>query len=166
MRRCLLIAVFLLLAAPAAAVPQDRATVTLSSTPDKVPAGEPWKVTLTVKQPGRAPRADLAPSVEVRDADGFTTSHPAVATKRAGRYKATVVFPRAGEWTYAVRDGISAAPPEFRSVVIKDPAPAVDRPEPVGPPELPIIFAGVLVLGAAAFWLARRRRDHPPAHLA
>jgi hypothetical protein len=163
MRRCLLIAAVLLLAAPAVAVSQDRATVRLSSKPDKVPAGAPWKVMLTIKQPGRAPRADLAPSIEVRDADGFTTSHRAVATKRAGRYKATVVFPRAGQWAYAVRDGVSAAPPTFRSVVIKDPAPAVDRPDPVGPPALPIIFAGVLLLGTAGYVLIRRHRQRPPA---
>ena len=70
--------------------------------------------------------------------------------KKAGRYKATVVFPRAGQWTYAIRDGISATPPRFRSVVIKDTAPVVDRPDPVGPPGLPIAFAGLLI--------ARRRR--------
>ena len=40
MRRCLLIAAFLLLAAPAGALAQERATVKLSSKPDKVPAGE------------------------------------------------------------------------------------------------------------------------------
>ena len=166
MRRCLLIAVFLLLAAPAVAVSQDRATVKLSSAPDKVPAGEAWKVVLTIQQPGRAPRSDLTPSIEVRDADGFPTTYRAVATKQPGRYKTTVVFPKAGQWTYAVRDGLSAAPPRFRSVVIKDPAPVVDRPDPVGPPELPIIFAGVLALGAAGYVLVRRHRQGPsgPAH--
>jgi hypothetical protein len=162
--RCLLIAAFLLLAGPAAAVAQDQATVKLSSEPDKVPAGEQWKVTLTVKQPGRAPRADLTPSIEVRDADGFATSYPATPARKAGRYKTTVVFPKAGQWTYAVHDGISKAPPEFRSVVIKERAPVIDRPDPVGPPELPIIFAGVLALGAAGYALMRRHRQRPPAH--
>ena len=78
--------------------------------------------------------------------------------KKAGRYKTTVVFPKAGQWTYAIRDGISAAPPQFRSVVIKDAAPVVDRPDPVGPPGLPIAFAGLLILGAAGYLL----RQAPP----
>ena len=164
LRRFLLIALLLVLAAPAAAPGQERARVELSSKPDKVPAGEPWKVVLTIQQPGRAPRADLTPSIEVRDADGFSTTYRAVPTKQRGRYKTTVVFPKAGQWTYAVRDSISATPPRFRSVVIKDPAPVVDRPDPVGPPELPIIFAGVLALGAAGYALMRRHRQRPPAH--
>ena len=61
MRRALLIAAFLLLAAPAATLAQERATVKLSSKPDKVPTGEPWHVVLTIKQPGRAARSDLKP---------------------------------------------------------------------------------------------------------
>ncbi len=162
LRRCLLIAAFLLLGAPAAGVAQERATVKLSSTPDKIPAGEPWKVTLTIKQPGRAARADLRPAVIVKDADGFTTTYPARAAKKAGRYKTTVVFSRAGQFTYAVRDGLSTAPPEYRSVIIKAPPPTIDRPDPVGPPELPIIFAAVLALGAAGYVLIRRRH-RPPA---
>jgi hypothetical protein len=162
-RRLLLIAALLLLAAPATGVAQERATVKLSSKPDKVPAGEHWKVTLTIKQPGRSPRADLQPSIEVRDADGFVTTFRATPAKKPGRYKATVVFPKAGQWTYAIHDGISTLPPRIRSVVIKERAPVVDRPDPVGPPELPIIFAGVLALGAAGYVLIRRHRQRPPA---
>jgi hypothetical protein len=159
MRRCLLIAAFLLLAAPAGALAQERATVKLSSKPDKVPAGEAWHVTLTIKQPGRAPRSDLTPSIEVRDADGFSTSYRATATKKPGRYKTSVVFPKAGQWTYAIHDGVSTAPPTFRSVVIKDPAPAIDRPDPVGPTGLPIAFAGLLLFGTGAYLLVRRHRQ-------
>ena len=159
MRRSLLIAVFLVLAVPSAAVSQERATVKLSSKPDAVPAGEPWRVTLTIRQPGRAARADLQPAVIVRDADGFATTYPALPADKAGRYTTTITFPRAGQFTYAIRDGISTAPPEFRSVIIRDPVPAVDRPDPVGPPELPIIFAGVLALGTAGYFLLKRHRD-------
>jgi YtkA-like protein len=166
LRRALLIAAFLVLAAPADTLAQERATVKLSSQPDKVKSGDPWHVVLTIKQPGRAPRADLTPSIEVRDADGFSTTYRAVAMKKPGRYKTTVAFPKSGQWTYAIRDGLSATPPRFRSVVIKDAAPVVDRPDPVGPPGLPIAFAGLLVLGAAGYFLMKRHRQGPsgPAH--
>ena len=161
MRRCLLIAVVLLLVAPAAALAQGRVTTTLSSKPDSVPVGEPWKVTLTIKQPGRAPRSDLKPVIVLRDADGFETTFPAAATKKAGRYRTTVTFPKAGQWTYLIRDGLSTTTPAVHSVVIKEPAPVVERPDPVGPPELPIIFAGVLILGGAGYALLRRHRQRP-----
>ena len=51
MRRALLIVAFLLLAAPAATLAQERATVKLSSKPDKVPAGEPWHDSATREAP-------------------------------------------------------------------------------------------------------------------
>ena len=118
MRRCMLIVALLLLAAPAAATADGPVTTKLSSTPDGVATGRPWNVTLTIQQPGRAPRSDLRPSVEIRDADGFVSSFPARATPRAGRYRATVTFPRAGPFSYAIRDGISVTPPLEHSVVI------------------------------------------------
>jgi hypothetical protein len=158
LRRCLILAALLVLAAPAVALAQARATTTLSSKPDKVPVGEPWRVVLTITQPGRAPRSDLKPAIVIRDADGFSTTFPAVATKQPGRYRATVTFAKPGQWTYTVLDGISAAPPEAQSVVIREPAPVVDRPDPVGPPELPIIVFAVLALGTAAYVLVRRHR--------
>jgi hypothetical protein len=162
MRRCLPIVVTLLLAAPAAALADASATTRLSSTPESVPAGQPWHVVLTIRQPGRAPRADLAPAIVVRDADGFASTFPARAAKRPGRYAATVTFPKAGQWTYAVHDGLTAAPPEAHPVLIREPAPIVDRPDPVGPTELPIVFAAVLALGAAGIALWRHRHRHPP----
>jgi hypothetical protein len=166
MRRCLLIAAFLLLTAPAAASADVRATTKLSSTPQSVPAGQPWKVVLTIHQAGRAPRSDLAPAIVIRDADGFASTFPAKAVGRPGRYVTTVTFPRAGQWSYAIRDGISTTPPRSRSVVIKAPAPLVDRPDPVGPTGLPIALAALLALGGAAYVLVRRHRDRTtgPAH--
>ena len=165
MRRCLLIAAFLLLAAPAAATADVRATTKLSSTPESVPAGQPWKVVLTIHQPGRAARSDLAPAIVIRDADGFASTFSARSTGRPGRYVTTVTFPKVGQWSYAIRDGISTTRPTIRSVVIKATAPVVDRPDPVGPPGLPIAFAGLLALGGAAYVLVKRHRDRPgPAH--
>ena len=168
MRRCLLIAAFLLLAAPAVALSDGLATTKLSSTPDNVRTGQPWKVVLTIREPGRAPRSDLSPAIQIRDADGFTSTFPAVATQRPGRYRATVTFPKAGQWTYAIRDGLSTAPPADHSVVIKDPAPLVERPDPVGPRGLPIALAALLALCAGGYALLRRHRQRVtgPPHLA
>ena len=94
MRRSLLIAAFLFLTAPAAALADGVVTTKLSSTPDSVRAGKPWKVTLTIHQQGRAPRADLQPSIRIVDADGFSSTFPATAAKQAGRYHATVTAAR------------------------------------------------------------------------
>jgi hypothetical protein len=159
MRRSLLIAAFLLLAVPAAALSDGVVTTKLSSTPDSVRTGKPWKVTLTIHQPGRAPRADLRPSIQIVDADGFSSTFPATATKKAGRYRATVVFPKAGQYTYAVNDGLSHTPAAGHSVVIKDPAPVVDRPDPVGPRGLPIALAGLILLAVGGYALVRRHRQ-------
>jgi YtkA-like len=159
MRRCLLIAAFLLLTAPAAAVADGVVTTKLSSTPDSVKTGKPWKVTLTIHQQGRAPRSDLSPSIQIRDADGFTSTFPATPTQRAGRYRATVRFSKAGQYTYVVRDGLSHTTPAGHSVVIKDPAPVVNRPDPVGPRGLPIALAGLLALAAGGYALLRRHRQ-------
>jgi hypothetical protein len=79
-----------------------------------------------------------------------------------------VRFPKAGQWTYTVYDGFNNGMPTTYPAVLIRPtadAAAVRRPDPVGPPELPIVIAGVLALGAAALWLNRRRRQ-PPARLA
>ena len=80
MRRALLIAAFLLLAAPAATLAQERATVKLSSKPDKVPTGEPWHVVLTIKQPGRA--AALGPQARRSRSATRTASPPRTAPRR------------------------------------------------------------------------------------
>jgi hypothetical protein len=164
MRRCLSIVVTLLLAAPAAALADGATTTRLSSTPESVPAGHPWHVVLTIRQAGRAPRADLTPAVVIRDADGFASTFPARSTGRPGRYATTVTFPKAGQWTYAVKDGLSAAPPEVHPVLIRQPAPIVDRPDPVGPTELPIVLAAVLALGGAGIALWRHRHPPRPPH--
>lgn len=169
MRRCLLILPLLLLTAPAVANAGGFATTGLSSTPDGLRAGEAWKVELTILQHGRTPLSDLKPEVVLTDADGNRTTFAARPTGRAGRYAATVRFPKAGQWRYTVYDGFNnAVPATYPAVLIRSPdagTTTVRRPDPVGPPALPIVIAGALVLGAVALWLTRRRRQ-PPARLA
>lgn len=169
MRRCLLfLPLLLLLMAPAVAHAGGFATTGLSSTPDGLRAGEAWKVELTVLQHGRTPLSELSPEIVTVNADGNRTTFRAKPTGRPGHYAATVSFPKAGQWRYVVYDGFNnAMPTTFPAVVIRSTAPTttVRRPDPVGPPALPIVVGGVLLLGAVGLWLTRRRR-HPPASLA
>ena len=169
MRRCLLILPLLLMTAPAVAHAGGFATTGLSSTPDGLRAGEPWKVELTILQHGQTPMSDLSPEIVTVNADGNRTTFRAKPTGEPGRYTASVRFPKSGQWRYVVYDGFNnAMPTTFPAVVIRpagDGTTTVRRPDPVGPPALPIVIAGVLALGAAALWLTRRRR-HPPARLA
>lgn len=162
MRRSLLVGPLLLLVAPAAALAGGFATAGLSSTPDGLRAGEPWNVELTILQHGRTPLGGLRPRVVTRDADGAPRTFTAVPTGRAGHYRATVSFPKPGSWTYTVYDGFNDGMPTTYPAVRIAPAgaaaPSVRRPDPVGPPGLPIAFAGALALAAGAFVLMRRRR--------
>jgi LPXTG-motif cell wall-anchored protein len=167
-RRWLLILPLLLLTAPAVAHAGGLATTRLSSTPAGLRAGRPWKVELAILRDGRTPLTGLRPAVVAIDADGNRTTFHARPTGTAGHYAATVRFPKPGQWSYAVYDGFdNALPTTYPAVVIRPTTVTTTtrRPDPVGPPGLPIAFAGLLLLGAAGFWLARRRR-HPPARLA
>jgi hypothetical protein len=170
MRRALLIGSLLLLAAPAAALAGGFATTGLSSTPEGLAPGQPWKVELTVLQHGRTPLEGVSPRIVTRDADGLERSFAATATSKPGVYAATVRFPRPGQWTYTVYDGFNdGMPTTYPAVIIKSPgaATAPARRDPLGPPELPIILAGALVLGASGFVLWRRRHaGHGSARLA
>ena len=130
MRRCLLILPLLLLA-PATAAAGGFATTGLSSTPDGLRAGEPWKVELTILQHGRTPMSDLSPEIVLRDADGNTTTFAARPTGREGRYAATVKFPKAGQWSYTVYDGFNNAMPATYPLTVD--AQTEDHP---GGPEL------------------------------
>jgi hypothetical protein len=168
MRRCLLILPLLLLTVPAVAHAGGFATTGLSSTPEGLRAGQPWKVELTILQHGRTPLSDLSPEIVAVDADGNRTTFRAKPTGEPGRYAATVRFPKPGQWSYMVYDGFNnAMPTTYPAMLIRDPEPvgSVRRPDPVGPPGLPIAIGGVLLVGALGLWLVHRRR-HPPARLA
>jgi len=97
-----------LLLLPAAAGAGGMATVGLSSLPDGTPAGRPWDVRLAILQHGRTPLSGVQPKVRVTSADGGSTrTFAARPTSRAGVYRARVVFPEPGRWTYVVDDGFT-----------------------------------------------------------
>lgn len=84
------------------------ATVGLSSLPDGTPPGKPWDVEITILQHGRTPLADISPSVTIRNqSTGEELVHVARATDRVGIYRARVIFPTAGIWSYEVYDGFT-----------------------------------------------------------
>jgi hypothetical protein len=106
-----------LLAAPAA-LGGGFATAGLSSTPDCVAPGQPWKVDITVLQHGRTPLQGLTPRVRIRSG---STAREFTATPigKPGVYRAEVIFPKAGRWDYEVLDGfINEMPHTFPAVEI------------------------------------------------
>ncbi len=107
-----LLAITGLLALPAGALAGGWATVGLSSTPDGLAPGTPWKVDIEVLQHGRTPLDDVHPTVTISSADGATRRTFATrATGRPGVHRASVTFPRAGTWRYVVDDGFTARHP-------------------------------------------------------
>ena len=162
------------LIAPATTLAGGWATVGLSSLPDGARPGEEWVVDLTVLQHGRTPLEGVKPRLLLKAANGgeeqaFVTK----PTERSGVYRARVVFPSAGEWSYSVDDDFSQVH-ELGSVRIGDgdaqATPAAATPRPVaGPPDSGdgVTLAGALgiALGAGLlaglFTTALRRRGEP-----
>ena len=179
MRRSLLpfpIALALVLLAPALASAGGFATAGLSSTPDGLAPGKPWKVDITVLQHGRTPLEGVTPRVRISSAT-TTREFAAKPTGKPGVYRAEVVFPKAGEWEYVVLDGFNdQLPHTFPAVRIGDgaaspaaPSPA-SAPAPAPAPDDGGIAAGWLWGAGAALVLAlallagdRLRRRPAPA---
>ena len=97
-----------LLIAPATTLGGGWATVGLSSLPDGAQPGEPWVVDITVLQHGRTPLEGIAPRVLIQGAgDGGEKAFVAKPTERAGVYRAQVMFPSDGRFSYSVDDGFT-----------------------------------------------------------
>jgi hypothetical protein len=150
------------------------ATAGLSSMPTGVGPGQPWKVELTVLQHGRTPMAGLEPRIVIRSGD-TRREFVAVPAGKPGVYRAEVVFPAAGTWSYEVLDGFNNdLPHTFPAVRIGSDTVSAAAPAPA-PPAAPAaadggIAAGwlwgagaALLLAAAVVGLGRRRR-RPAAH--
>jgi hypothetical protein len=180
MRRMLppLVVLAVLIAAPPA-WGGGFATVGLSSTPSGFDAGRPWRVDITILQHGRTPLTDLRPSVVIRSGQTERTIS-ARETGKPGVYRAEVVFPRPGRWSYAVRDGFvptlhtfapvrigaaasASAAAEGRSLAAgagaSAPAPAPDR----GGPAWGLLAGAGLAFAAAGGVVAADRRRRRPA---
>jgi hypothetical protein len=173
MRRLLpvLVVVLAALAAAPAAWAGGFVTVGLSSTPAGVGPDRTWAVDITVLQHGRTPVEWSTPSVRI-ESGATVRTFQAVPTDELGVFRATVVFPRGGNWTYAVSDGFSDTLHTFPTVRIggageaASTTPAQTTAAPPAPDGDGGIAAGWLagaalaLLAAGAILAADRRR--PP----
>jgi hypothetical protein len=101
--RGLLVAMGMVLLAPATAAAGGWATVGLDPLPDGAPT---WHPQLTILQHGVTPLDDLHPRVIV-ERGSVRRVFPATPTGEPGVYRAAVVFPSAGTWDYVVEDGFT-----------------------------------------------------------
>jgi len=105
MRLIAALATAALLAGAPAASGGGFATSGLSSLPDGLRVGEPWRADVTVLAHGRTPAAGLRPRILLTGPDGDLRAIAARPTSSPGVYRATVRFPAAGRWRYALDDG-------------------------------------------------------------
>jgi hypothetical protein len=181
MRRLLIATTLTLLVAAGLAVTAaaKEMSVALASGPPSLGPGEPWNAELLIHgEP--AILKEATPGIIVRADSGETRTFSARSTgKRAADgqllYRARVVFPSEGRWSYTLIDGISERQYEGGHVTIgnaeRAPAGGTGRPDPMAapagdasPPAWPFIVGGVaFLLAAAAAALALRNRLHPTA---
>ena len=157
----LLVTLVLALAAAGGAQAGNWASIQMRSAPSAgVEAGKTWVATFSVLQHGLAsqPVDGVKPAVAIRSGEK-TRTFQAVPTGRSGVYRARVVFPSGGAWSYAVYDGFTwfGNAQTHEVGVIRVDAPAVG-----GFPTWPVV-AGVLAAAglAAAVLMLRRVRFRP-----
>ena len=159
MRRLLAVSAlaFTFLAAPAFG--GGFATTGLSSLPDGTAPGEPWVVDVSVLGHGRTPIAGMKPTITIsRGADERTFAAKPI---RTGVYRAEVVFPDAGRWSYAVDSGFGLGPETYPPVDIRAPENAAAATSSDSGRWIAALGAGLLA-GLAAALLTRRRSHRDP----
>jgi len=185
MRRLLTATALTLVALAAVAGPAAAKEMSVSLSgggpPSNMDPGEPWNVRLLVYgEPDML--AQATPGISIRNGDsGETKTFDARRTgKRApdGQliYRARVIFPSEGGWTYTLIDGVTDRAYEGGYVQVGDApaeaAPEASRPTPAAAPaddgSFPVwpVLAGVgafLLAAAAALVVVRQRRPQPTA---
>ena len=154
MKKLLLVLAVAAVAVPAASA-GGWATVGLSSLPTGTPAGDKWSVDMTVLQHGVTPLEGISPVVTITNGGGDSHKFTGRSTGKPGVYRADVVFPSAGTWSYEIWDGCSQTH-TFKPVEIGAPGGSF--------PYLPVGIAAALALAlAAATTVVWRRRAPEPA---
>jgi hypothetical protein len=163
MRKLLLGLTLAVLAFPAGALAGGWATAGLGPPSDGIGPGDTWNADVTVLQHGMTPLSGLHPTVTIRNGSTSKTFE-ATATDKPGVYRAKVVFPSAGTWSYAVYDGFTQYGGQkthtFPSVSI-----GVGGSDGGGFPVVTTtaVFAGLLGAAGLLFLLIRRLRVRAPA---
>ena len=156
MRRITLVAALALaaaLTAPATSLAGGFATVGLSSLPDGARPGEAWVVDMTVLQHGRTPLEGVQPAMIIEPGGtGAPTRFDATPTGEPGVYRAEVVFPSAGDWSYAADDGFAAVH-QMGTVSVGGESAATPISAP-GPEDGGMSLLGALAIAALAGLLA------------
>ena len=80
------------------------AVVTVEDLPEYVTAGKPVEIVFNVRQHGMELLGGLRPVVIAKDGKSDVQAS-AVTTMKSGRYSATLVVPRAGDWTVTINSG-------------------------------------------------------------
>jgi hypothetical protein len=144
------------------------ATVGLASLPNGIEAGETWRAQITVLRHGVTPTDGAKPSLTIRNAkNGETASFDAKPTGETGVYEAAVVFPEAGEWRFAIDNGLAAT--GYGESATTTYGPVIIQPGPAGGadtgsfPTLPAaaLAAALALLAAAVLGVRRMRRPMP-----
>jgi hypothetical protein len=163
MRRLLASTALLFALHAAPALGGGFSTTGLSPLPDGVAPGEPWVVDVTILGHGVTPLDDMRPSVTI-SRGSEERSFPA-RPRGDGVYRATVVFPDAGRWRYAVDNGYGGPAETFGAVDIAEPAAAT--PADGGSARWPVALgAGLVAALLAAAAPSLRRRPGPTASTA
>ncbi len=95
-----ILAALLSFAIPAAA--GGWAVATLDTLPAQVVAGQPLTVGFVVRQHGVRPLEGLSPAIQLQQEGGKSERIPAQPEGGAGHYTATLTFPSAGVWNWAI----------------------------------------------------------------
>jgi hypothetical protein len=159
MRRLLLTLALVALAAPASALAGGWATAGLAP-PEGVGAGDTWNADIRILQHGQTPLAGVSPTLTIRnESTGKEKTFTAKPTDAVGIYRAKVVFPTEGKYSYKVYDGFTqyggAKTHSFGTFSVGS----------GGGSSLPFIGISALALAAVAliYLLARRVRVRAPA---
>jgi hypothetical protein len=153
------------LLAPATAMGGGWATVGLTPPPEDIEAGTPWVADLEILQHGVTPLEDVEPKVIVSGGGGERQVFSARPTGKPGMYRAEVVFPSGGTWSYEIDDGFTQTHTFPPVEVAGEPAAAAGgsaSPDDGGP-ALAIALGVVAASLAGALVLTMLRRRPRPS---